>query len=464
MMNGIVRENGKLIYYRNGVPYHAGAIIIDGDIYYVGRHGRVATGEHIVHGEMTNGIINHGTYRFDENGKLIKGSYIAPSKKRRKHRKRRSKPVSRRRKIKKPKKKTVILMSVVAAILIAFVTVSVIVDNRLHSSEGSADVLNSWIDVESYEEPVWLCSGAVGKLQTGDCTIGQVAGSTAYKGFDFKYGIKEDGTLYLSESSDLNNADKYLLSCDRTTLTIDNLKTGTDYYYKVEVGDQYTTGSFTTAEGVRFVSIEGARNTRDIGGYKTTSGATVKQGMIIRGTEVDGLVEGSYYISDESAKEAMKTFGFKYEMDLRGYDIFVGEYTSRFGAEVEHKFYVAPSYGNIFSKSNYVALRSMFSDLADEENYPMYMHCTYGADRTGTLVYLLQGVLGVSEDDMMNEYRLTAFDYKNYANHMSIQSISSGLKDYNGNNLSEKIEDFLVNEVGVEKSDLESIRDILLEE
>lgn len=462
MKNGIVKEDGMLIFYKDGVPCHAGVIKIGKHYYYAGSHGHIATGEHVVHKEMSHGLLEHGTYTFDENGKMIKGSYRAPKKINKSHSSSSSNTHKKKRKFSKRKLTTLvsILLAVSALIGIAF-----LVDNLTSEHKGSADInTESAISLPSFNSPVNLSSPAAQKLYRGEVTVEQIKKDDPYKPFEFNYHLTDlDGELILSENSDLTNHKKYILSKSETSLCVDNLKTDTTYYYSVNVGEENFTGSFKTAEGTRYIYIPGVHNTRDIGGYKTSDGKKIKQGMIIRGTEMDGLVEASYYLSSKDVESVINQFGFVYDMDLRESSVYTGKYTSPLGNGVRHKFYTASSYLNIFNEKNYPALRSIFSDLAKEKNYPMYMHCTYGCDRTGTAVYLLQGLLGCSEEDMIKEYQLSGFFLADYADSTRMNSVTEKLNAFPGDTLSERIEYFLTKEVGVSKADIQSIRNILLE-
>ncbi len=460
---GLLFEDGELRYYKDDELYHAGVICDGDDIYYINSQGKAVKGEYVIHGVMSNGILKHGTYAFDEDYKLIKDSYRAP-KKRNSH----STTRQKQKKFSAEQRKQLLAVALLLAFIIASVCFVANLEDlpfiNADNPNGSSWESEQTILLPEFEQEVLLCSSTA--KQAFDHTLDldeAISQEIPYRPFVFEYQLtKSSGVLRLSENSNLTNYTDYILDKYDTSIEINNLKTGTTYYYRVTVNDNVYSGTFRTAQSNRFLLIPGIKNVRDIGGYTTLDGRTVKQGLLIRGCEIDGAINPPYFIPEKDIPSVLETFGFKYDMDLRvplTNDVF----ETRFGSDVKHKFYSAPSYEAIFEKEYINSVREIFTDLANPKNYPMYMHCSWGADRTGTIVFLLQGLLNVSKEDMLHEYRLSGFVMENFHKNTNIDALIAGLESYEGNTMQEKITNYLTKTVGITNEQIESIKTIFLD-
>lgn len=252
------------------------------------------------------------------------------------------------------------------------------------------------------------------------------------------------------------------LGARQRTVQIDDLKTGTQYQYHITVylsdgSSNGITGSFPTAASPRLLSIDGLRNVRDIGGWKTAAGDTIHQGLLYRGSEMDGASEGDLLISDEGRQDMLTKLGIRTDMDLRH----EGEGYGALGANVQHACYGLAAYEEIFTEAGGAAVRKVFEDLSDPQSYPVYLHGTRGVDRTGTICYLLEALLGVSEEDLLREYGLSALAYDD-VDWDQIGPTIERLKTYGGADMRENAELYLKS-VGITQEQIDQIRSIFLQ-
>lgn len=275
----------------------------------------------------------------------------------------------------------------------------------------------------------------------------------------------ESQLLELSQDPDFAQVRQFEVSPNKRNIHLFNLYTNAQYYYRLTVtlsdGKVLTAeGKFQTADTPRILTVDGLVNLRDIGGWKTVDGKQIRQGLLYRGSELDGAVESSYCISEEEIDQFLSELGIRTDLDLRSPDVALPE-PYPLGDGVKHTYYDAVAYKSIFTKEGKETIRAIFSDLANPEDYPIYLHCTYGLDRTGTVCYLLELLLGVSEADATRDYCLSILHHRT-ASIKNFNQMNTLLYRLDGESMAEKVEGYLLS-AGVTAEEIASIRTIFLE-
>lgn len=191
------------------------------------------------------------------------------------------------------------------------------------------------------------------------------------------------------------------------SIQIYNLIPGVVYHYDVcnAAGTSLKSG-FVRPEGqVRMINGV-VYNFRDLGGWKTEGGSIV-YGKLYRGAELNTLSSSGQNIFFNDLKISV-------DLDLRGYDGSgtPGKIQAPSGCEYEYEnIKLLKFLGNGKGETQELyqqAIRDIIGWLSQGKN--VYFHCIGGADRTGTLAFLIEALLGVSESDLSKDYELTSFD------------------------------------------------------
>lgn len=178
----------------------------------------------------------------------------------------------------------------------------------------------------------------------------------------------------------------------------------------------------------RLLPLEGGRNFRDLGGYKTTDGRTVQWGKVYRSGVMDDLTDNDYdYLSD---------LGIKVICDFRDNDERAREPTNWGAGNIDYLTFADPvkdadprnnpMFAALMSPDSTpedvaAGMADSYFDIAMDEregytemfdrlatgNIPLAFNCSAGKDRAGTAAALILTVLGVPRETVVYDYSLS---------------------------------------------------------
>lgn len=230
-------------------------------------------------------------------------------------------------------------------------------------------------------------------------------------------------SLRISTSPDLSGYKE--IKIDASPASIYNLVPGERYFYSVVAGDGSVLHESCVIPKGPMRMINGVtKNMRDLGGWKAGD-KTIQYGKLYRGARVDDIQ------SSPAAKDIfLNDLGVDIDLDLRGLPPGnqggSGEKNpwrsddpiQYVNIQLWHYFhhqaiqYPVPEISEGESSDVYQStIRTIIGWL--KEGKVIYFHCHGGSDRTGTLAFLIEGLLGVSEEDLSKDYEVTYYSGSN---------------------------------------------------
>jgi hypothetical protein len=174
----------------------------------------------------------------------------------------------------------------------------------------------------------------------------------------------------------------------------------------------------------RLIRLAGCSNFRDLGGYSTRDGQTVRWRRLFRSdalawltpediATLDGMELKLVVGIDLRTHDELESMhiGCVYESDTRHQHL---PFFPRFGpdrAQVQAAVHAigqvaADRYLQLLEQSR-PCFKGIFDLLADPAHYPSAFYCAAGKDRTGMVSAILLRALGVSDGQIIEDYALT---------------------------------------------------------
>jgi protein-tyrosine phosphatase len=172
----------------------------------------------------------------------------------------------------------------------------------------------------------------------------------------------------------------------------------------------------------RTVALSGVFNFRDLGGYPTVDGRTIRWRTLFRADGLDKLTPDDVDVLRPFGLRTVVDLRMAHEIEQRGrfpidaypvtfHNLSVMDAT--WDRELARESGLAPAE---FLHERYTEMLDVhgprFADavrlLAAPATMPAVFHCAAGKDRTGLLAMLVLGALGVGHDDIVEDYALTS--------------------------------------------------------
>lgn len=153
-------------------------------------------------------------------------------------------------------------------------------------------------------------------------------------------------------------------------------------------------------------------NTRDIGGWSCADGVdgkpcTVKYGLIYRGGEPNP-VDKELMVDKLGIRTELQLLPKDEQRDRAGISVWGVDWVGN--DQKAYSVYGIETGGGVRWANDHLwnlYLTTVFDSVAAGK--PIYIHCGVGADRTGAMFIMLESILGMSENEIAQDYELTSF-------------------------------------------------------